>query len=96
MSLVGLNCYLVPSVADQLCFVVIRAASQPLQRSSDLSKVRILVEHLNTGHREWISLSNNERYRGAYVEDQLVWARRVLPSEVNNPVAWPAKVVIQL
>lgn len=51
------------------------------------------MEHLTNGQREWVILTNNERYSAIYVEDQLVWARRVLPSESNNPVAWPAKVM---
>ena len=50
------------------------------------------VEGVAVGQREWLTLTNTDRYSAVYVEDQLVWARRVLPSESNNPVAWPAKV----
>ena len=54
-----------------------------------------MVEFLEDGGaREWVNLTNMEHFSAVYVEDQLVWARRVLPSESNNPVAWPAKVLL--
>lgn len=52
------------------------------------------MEGVNIGQREWLSLNDFSCYSALYVEDQLVWARRVLPNENNNPVAWPAKVRI--
>lgn len=93
MSLVGLNCLLVDKSTSCIQLAVLRASSQPLQRSSDLSKARVLLEYLEGGggRREWTTLTNMDRYSAVFIEDQLVWARRVLPAESNNPVAWPAK-----
>lgn len=125
MSLVGLNCLLVSSDGGTISLASIRASTQPLQRSSDLSQAKVsmetfsqpaislislhtlsstplcppqlLIEYLEglkTGQREWLTLTDYSSISAVYIEDQLVWARRVLPTETdsNNPVAWPAKV----
>ncbi|XP_019850041.1 PREDICTED: uncharacterized protein LOC100639981 [Amphimedon queenslandica] len=96
MSLVGLNCLLVSSDGGTISLASIRASTQPLQRSSDLSQAKVLIEYLEglkTGQREWLTLTDYSSVSAVYIEDQLVWARRVLPTETdsNNPVAWPAK-----
>ena len=42
--------------------------------------------------REWVDLTNNESFQAVYIEKELLWARRVLPSEQQRAVAWPARV----
>lgn len=42
--------------------------------------------------REWVDLTNPDAFKSVYVEKKLLWARRVLPSEQNRAVAWPARV----
>ena len=42
--------------------------------------------------REWVDLTNSDKFHSVYLEQDLLWARRVLPSEQQRAVAWPAKV----
>ena len=42
--------------------------------------------------REWVDLTNSDKFLSVYFEQDLLWARRVLPSEQQRAVAWPAKV----
>ena len=44
------------------------------------------------GQREWVDLTNSDKFLSVYLEQDLLWARRVLPSEQQRAVAWPAKV----
>ena len=44
------------------------------------------------GQREWVDLTNGDKFLSVYLEQDLLWARRVLPSEQQRAVAWPAKV----
>lgn len=41
---------------------------------------------------EWVNLGKLEQFKSVYVEETLLWAKRVLPNEQNRAVAWPAKV----
>ena len=50
------------------------------------------VAVLGDTNREWVNLTNPEAFKSVYVEKKLLWARRVLPSEQNRAVAWPARV----
>ena len=55
---------------------------------------QVLLEYveLSRPHTEWVMLTSmDSRFAAVFIEDQLVWARRLLPSE-SNSVAWPAKV----
>lgn len=42
--------------------------------------------------REWVDLTNPELFKTVYVEKNLLWAKRILASEQNRAVAWPARV----
>lgn len=44
------------------------------------------------GQREWANLTNSELYKSVYVEKKLLWAKRILASDQNRAVAWPARV----
>ena len=44
------------------------------------------------GQREWASLTNSELYKSVYMEKNLLWAKRILASDQNRAVAWPARV----
>ena len=60
--------------------------------------LQVLVEWCEGGtvmgsaQREWVDLTNPEAFKSVYIEKNLLWARRVLPSEQNRAVAWPARV----
>lgn len=60
---------------------------------------QVLVEWCEGGisigsahQREWVDLTNPDAFKSVYMEKNLLWARRVLPSEQNRAVAWPARV----
>ena len=43
------------------------------------------------GQREWADLTNSDKFPTVYLEKDLLWARRLVPSE-QRAVAWPATV----
>ena len=47
---------------------------------------------VEAAQREWVDMTNPEVFKSVYVEKSLLWARRVLSSEQNRAVAWPARV----
>jgi hypothetical protein len=47
---------------------------------------------LGEGQREWTNLTNSELYKAVYMEKKLLWAKRILTSDQNRAVAWPARV----
>lgn len=47
---------------------------------------------MGDGQREWANLTNSELYKTVYVEKKLLWAKRILASDQNRAVAWPARV----
>ena len=62
---------------------------------------QVLVEWCEGGdigktQREWLNMTNPELFKSVYVEKSLLWARRLLSSEQNRAVAWPARVSILL
>ena len=59
--------------------------------------LQVLLEWCDTdneggGQREWVDLTNSEKFPSVYLEQDLLWARRVLASEQQRAVAWPARV----
>jgi len=99
MSVIGLSCLIL--VGDQLRPAIIRAASQPAYKNSDFSQIKVLLEWCDTdneggGQREWVDLTNSEKFPSVYLEQDLLWARRVLASEQQRAVAWPARAFTQL
>lgn len=39
-----------------------------------------------------MDLTNSESFQAVYIEKELRWARRVVPTEQPRAVAWPARV----
>ena len=71
-----------------MCYVIKSHFSLDLQ---------VLVEWCEGGgigetQREWVNLTNQELFKCVYIEKSLLWARRVLATEQNRAVAWPARV----
>lgn len=58
-----------------------------------LFHTQVLLEWCDSDcHCEWVDLANSENFQAVYIEKELLWARRVLPSEQQRAVAWPARV----
>ena len=54
--------------------------------------MQVLLEWCDAEYHEWVTLNDGDTFQAVFLEKTLLWARRVLPSEMQRAVAWPAKV----
>ncbi len=54
---------------------------------------KVLVEWVDRDSlREWVDFSKEDKIQAVFLEQSLLWAKRVLVTEQSRAVAWPAKV----